>query len=109
MDAKCLLKAKIGKKEILKETIGAQRVYVGRTRDIVCEEKENDENILSTEDVLSTDKDKVSTDRQIEGTDEQIEGTDRQIKGTDEQIEGTDEQRKDSDDHTEEGSATQTT
>ncbi|GJW94795.1 putative ribonuclease H-like domain-containing protein [Tanacetum coccineum] len=31
------------------------------------------------------------------------------IVGTDEQIEGTDEQRKDSDDHTEEGSATQTT
>ncbi|GJX41890.1 hypothetical protein Tco_0256880 [Tanacetum coccineum] len=110
------------------ETENAQDV--GRTRDIVGEEKENDENILSTEDVLSTDKEKVSTDRpivstdgskvstdrqiegtdrQIEGTDRQIEGTDRQIEGTDEQIEGTDEQRKDSDDHTEEGSATQTT
>ncbi|GJS26602.1 putative ribonuclease H-like domain-containing protein [Tanacetum coccineum] len=38
-----------------------------------------------------------------------LRGTDRQIEGTDEQIEGTDEQRKDSDDHTEEGSATQTT
>ncbi|GJX91824.1 hypothetical protein Tco_0345150, partial [Tanacetum coccineum] len=33
----------------------------------------------------------------------------RQIEGTDRQIAGTDEQRKDSDDHTEEGSATQTT
>ncbi|GJR55433.1 hypothetical protein Tco_1405954 [Tanacetum coccineum] len=90
------------------ETENAQDV--GRTRDIVGEEKENDE------DVLSTDKEKVSTDRPIVSTDgskvstvRQIEGTDRQIEGTDEQIEGTDEQRKDSDDHTEEGSATQTT
>ncbi|GJS91134.1 putative ribonuclease H-like domain-containing protein [Tanacetum coccineum] len=60
---------------------------VGRTRDTVGEEKENDENILSTEDVLSTDK----------------ENTDKQIKGTDEQIEGTGEKRKGTDDHTKEG------
>ncbi|GJU68985.1 hypothetical protein Tco_1255244 [Tanacetum coccineum] len=39
------------------ETENAQDV--GRTRDTVGEEKENDENILSTEDVLSTDKEKV--------------------------------------------------
>ncbi|GJZ36484.1 hypothetical protein Tco_0582675 [Tanacetum coccineum] len=45
------------------ETENAQDV--GRTRDIVGEEKENDEIILSTEDVLSTDKEKVSTDRPI--------------------------------------------
>ncbi|GJY76025.1 hypothetical protein Tco_0481141 [Tanacetum coccineum] len=103
------------------ETENAQDV--GRTRDIVGEEKENDENILSTEDVLSTDKEKVSTDRpivstdgskvstdrQIEGTDEQIESTDEQRKGTEEQIESTDEQRKGTEDHTEEGSATQAT
>ncbi|GJR35181.1 hypothetical protein Tco_1210865 [Tanacetum coccineum] len=105
MAAKCLLKAMIDKKELLKETKGAQRVFehmetenaqvVGRTRDIVGEEKEIDENILSTKDVLSTDKEKVSTDRQIEGTDEQIESTDEQRKGTE--------------DHTEEGSATQAT
>ncbi|GKF70596.1 hypothetical protein Tco_0203653, partial [Tanacetum coccineum] len=82
-------------------------------------DKEIDEKILSTEDVLSTDKEKVSTDkpivstngskvsidRQIEGANEQIEGTDEQIKGTEEQIESTDEQRK----GTEEGSATQAT
>ncbi|GKF86532.1 hypothetical protein Tco_0254359 [Tanacetum coccineum] len=43
------------------ETENAQDV--GRTRDIVGEEKEIDENILSTEDVLSTDKEKVSTDK----------------------------------------------
>ncbi|GKC98997.1 hypothetical protein Tco_1169272 [Tanacetum coccineum] len=79
------------------ETENAQDV--GRTREMVDEDKEIDENILSTEDVLSTDKEavstdkeKVSTDRQIEGTDEQNEGTEEQIEGTDEQNEGTEEQ-----------------
>ncbi|GJT10889.1 hypothetical protein Tco_0857931 [Tanacetum coccineum] len=75
------------------ETENAQDV--GRTREIVDEEKELDEDILSTEDVLSTDKEKVYTDRQIEGTDEQIEGTEEQIKSTDGQRKGTE-------DHTEE-------
>ncbi|GJZ17224.1 hypothetical protein Tco_0553347 [Tanacetum coccineum] len=103
------------------ETEDAQDV--GRTRDIVGEEKENDENVLSTEDVLSTDKEKVSTDKEKVSTDKEKVSTDRpivstdgskvstvsQIEGTNEQFEGTDEQRKDSDDHTEEGSATQTT
>ncbi|GKE60979.1 hypothetical protein Tco_1511346, partial [Tanacetum coccineum] len=55
---------------------------VGRKRDIVGEEKEY------VEDVLSTDKEKVSTDKEKVSTDEQSKGTD---------------------DHTEEGSATQTT
>ncbi|GJV41711.1 putative ribonuclease H-like domain-containing protein [Tanacetum coccineum] len=110
------------------ETENAQDV--GRTREMVDEDKEIDENILSTEDVLSTDKEgvstdmekvstdrpivstdgsKVSTDRQIEGTDEQNEGTEEQIEGTEEQIESTDGQRKGTEDHTEEGSATQAT
>ncbi|GJY03592.1 hypothetical protein Tco_0369532 [Tanacetum coccineum] len=96
------------------ETENAQDV--GRTREIVDEEKEIDENILSTEDVLSTDKEKVSTDRPIVSTDgskvstdRQIEGTDEQIKSTKEQIESTDGQRKGTEDHTEEGSATQAT
>ncbi|GJT32268.1 hypothetical protein Tco_0922687 [Tanacetum coccineum] len=96
------------------ETENAQ--VVGRTRDIVGEEKEIDENILSTEDVLSTDKEKVSTDKEKVSTDRPIVSTDgskvstdRQIKGTDEQIESTDEQRKGTEDHTEEGSATQAT
>ncbi|GJX72375.1 hypothetical protein Tco_0309546 [Tanacetum coccineum] len=108
--------------EIPKDTIDHMETEnaqdVGRTRELVGEEKENDENMLSTEDVLSTDKDKFSTDEQIEstdeqrkGTEEQIEGTDKQIestdeqrKGTEEQIESTDEQRKGNDDHSEEGS-----
>ncbi|GJW93023.1 hypothetical protein Tco_0172695 [Tanacetum coccineum] len=68
------------------ETENAQDV--GRTREIVDEEKEIDENILSTEDVLSTDKETVSTDKEkaaypmnkIESTEEQIESTDGQRK-----------------------------
>ncbi|GJX21413.1 hypothetical protein Tco_0224090 [Tanacetum coccineum] len=128
MAAKCFLEAKIVKKEIFKETKGAQRVYtndhmeienaqdVGRTRDRVDEDKEIEENILSTEDVLSTDKEKVSTDKEKVSTDKPIVSTngskvstDRQIKGTDEQIESTDEQRNGTKDHTKEGSATQAT
>ncbi|GJX40143.1 putative ribonuclease H-like domain-containing protein [Tanacetum coccineum] len=96
------------------ETENAQ--VVGRTRDIVGEEKEIDENILSTEDVLSTDKEKVSTDKEKISTDRPIVSTggskvstDRQIKVTDEKIESTDEQRKGTKDYTEEGSATQAT
>ncbi|GJW38534.1 hypothetical protein Tco_0064379 [Tanacetum coccineum] len=77
---------------------------------------ENKRNILSTEDVLSTDKEEVSTDKEKVSTDRpivSIDGskvsTDRQIEGTDEQIESTDEQRKGTEDHTEEGSPTQAT
>ncbi|GKF52021.1 hypothetical protein Tco_0148488, partial [Tanacetum coccineum] len=92
--------------DILEDTLDHMETenvqVVGRTSDIVGEEKEIDENMLSTEDVLSTDKEKVSTDRQIESTDEQR-------KGTEEQIESTNEQRKGTEDHTEEGSATQAT
>ncbi|GKE50514.1 hypothetical protein Tco_1481772 [Tanacetum coccineum] len=75
------------------ETENAQDV--GRTREIVDEEKEIDENILSTKDVLSTDKEKVSTDRPIVSTDGSKVSTDKQRKGTE--------------DHTGEGSATQAT
>ncbi|GJV13452.1 hypothetical protein Tco_1354993 [Tanacetum coccineum] len=84
----------------------------GRTKEMVDEDKEIDERILSTEDVLSTDKEgvstdfekvstdrpivstdgsKVSTDRQIEGTDEQVEGTEEHNEGTEEKNEGTEE------------------
>ncbi|GJS75735.1 hypothetical protein Tco_0725616 [Tanacetum coccineum] len=132
IDEECLLEAKISKKEILKETMGVQRVCIqtreefcqrGVTRDVVDEEKENDEDVLSTKDVLSTaqqkvntDGSKVSTDRPIVSTDgskvstdRQKDSTDEQNEGTDDKIEGTDEQSKGTDDHTEEGSATQTT
>ncbi|GJX98769.1 putative ribonuclease H-like domain-containing protein [Tanacetum coccineum] len=65
------------------------------------EDKEIDENILCTEDVLSTDKEgvstdmeKVSTDRQIVSTDGSKVGTDRQIEGTEVQNEGTQEKNE---------------
>ncbi|GJW69741.1 hypothetical protein Tco_0126658 [Tanacetum coccineum] len=82
---------------------------------MVDEDKEIDENILSTEDVLSTDKEKVSTDmeevstdrpivstdgskvstdRQIEGTNEQVEGTEEYNEGTEEKNEGTEEKNE---------------
>ncbi|GKB08953.1 hypothetical protein Tco_0837265, partial [Tanacetum coccineum] len=104
------------------ETEDAQDV--GRTRDVVDEEKENAEDVLSTaQQKVSTDKEKVSTDRPIvstdgskvstdkqkDSTDEQNEGTDDQNEGTDDQTEGTDDQAKGTDDHTEGGRATQTT
>ncbi|GKA05156.1 hypothetical protein Tco_0684276 [Tanacetum coccineum] len=84
----------------------------GRTREIVDEDKEIEENALSTEEVLSTDKEgvstdfekvstdrpivstdgsKVSTDKQIEGTYEQVEGTEEHNEGTEEKNEGTEE------------------
>ncbi|GJS15621.1 putative ribonuclease H-like domain-containing protein [Tanacetum coccineum] len=92
------------------ETENAQNE--GRTREMVDEDKEIDENILSTEDVLSTDKEgvstdmekvstdipivstdgsKVSTDRQNEGTEEKNEGTEEKNEGTEENFEGTEE------------------
>ncbi|GJU20296.1 hypothetical protein Tco_1153638, partial [Tanacetum coccineum] len=67
----------------------------GRTREMVNEDKEIDERILSIKDVLSTDKEgvstdfeKVSTDRPIVSTDGSKVSTDRQIEGTEEQVEG---------------------
>ncbi|GJU67906.1 putative ribonuclease H-like domain-containing protein [Tanacetum coccineum] len=98
---------------------------------LVDEDKEIEKNVLSTEDVQSTDKEgvsndiekvstdrptvstdgsKVRTDRQNEGIEEHIEakeqGTEEHKKGTEEQSESTDGQRKGT---TEEGNATQAT
>ncbi|GJV37435.1 hypothetical protein Tco_1409912 [Tanacetum coccineum] len=88
----------------------------GRTRDIVDEDKEIEENVLSTEDALSTDKDKVSTDKEKVSTDRPIVSTDgskvstdRHIEGTDEQVGGTEEHIEGTEDQLEEGSATQAT
>ncbi|GKD93964.1 hypothetical protein Tco_1373801, partial [Tanacetum coccineum] len=84
-----------------------------RTREMGDEDKDIDEKMLSTEDVLSTDKEgvstdfekvstdrpivstdgsKVSTDRQIEGTEDQVEGTEDQVESTDGQVKGTEGQ-----------------
>ncbi|GKB12910.1 hypothetical protein Tco_0846833 [Tanacetum coccineum] len=75
------------------ETENAQDV--GRTSDIVGEEKEHDKDVLSTEDVLSTDNGKLSTDKEKVSTDRPIVSTDGSKVSTVRQIE--------------EGSATQTT
>ncbi|GKF86681.1 hypothetical protein Tco_0254508, partial [Tanacetum coccineum] len=83
----------------------------GRTREIVDEDKEIEENVLSTEDVLSTDKEgvstdfeKVSTDRPIVSTDGSKVSTNKHNEGTEEQVESTDGHKK----GTEEEIATQT-
>ncbi|GJU33290.1 hypothetical protein Tco_1176879 [Tanacetum coccineum] len=82
---------------------------VGRSRDVVNEEKENDDAEVSTEDVLSTaqqnvstDKEKVSTDRPKVSTDGSKVSTDKEKDSTDRTYEGTDDQ-------TEGRRATQTT
>ncbi|GKG59300.1 hypothetical protein Tco_0604951, partial [Tanacetum coccineum] len=49
------------------ETENAQDM--GRAREVVDEKNENEENILSTEDILSTDKEKVSTAKENVSTD----------------------------------------
>ncbi|GJZ95842.1 putative ribonuclease H-like domain-containing protein [Tanacetum coccineum] len=68
----------------------------GRTREIVDEDKEIEENVLSTDkEGVSTDIEKVSTDRPIVSTDGSKVSTDKQIEGTDEQVEGTEEQNED--------------
>ncbi|GKD64910.1 putative ribonuclease H-like domain-containing protein [Tanacetum coccineum] len=110
MDEECLIKAKIGRKEILKEKLNAKGILedtldymetedaqdLGRTRDVVDEEKENAKDVLSTaQQKVSTDKEKVGTDRpivSIDGskvsTDKEKDSTDRIDEGTDDQIEG---------------------
>ncbi|GKA61914.1 hypothetical protein Tco_0761433 [Tanacetum coccineum] len=83
------------------ETEDAQDL--GRTRDVVDEEKENAEDVLSTaQQKVSTDKEKVSTDRPIVSTDGSKVSTDKEKDSTDRTDEGTDDQ-------TEGGRATQTT
>ncbi|GKB31400.1 hypothetical protein Tco_0870801 [Tanacetum coccineum] len=122
MDAKCLLEAKISKKEILKNNVH-KRSYTldlygnrecsrcGRTNRYSGKEKENEKKyfLIYSEDVLSTDKEKVSTDKEKVSTDRPIVSTDGSKVSTDRQKDSTDEQSKGTDDHTEEGSATQTT
>ncbi|GJT54883.1 hypothetical protein Tco_0989937 [Tanacetum coccineum] len=77
----------------------------GRTKEMVDEDKEFDEDRLSTEDAVSTDKEKVSTDfekvstdfekvstdKPLVSTDGSKVSTDEQIEGADDQVEGTEE------------------
>ncbi|GKB30295.1 hypothetical protein Tco_0869696, partial [Tanacetum coccineum] len=48
---------------------------MGRTRFMVHEEKEREENEVSTDDALGTDKEKVSTDKEKDSTDRPDKGT----------------------------------
>ncbi|GJS35989.1 hypothetical protein Tco_0534371 [Tanacetum coccineum] len=91
LDEKCIIEVKIGRQEVLKETMDAKGIYmesegaqdVGRTRNVMSEEKETADNVVSTEDavstedVISTDKVKVSTDRSRDSTDKEKDSTDR--------------------------------
>ncbi|GKE16708.1 hypothetical protein Tco_1424285 [Tanacetum coccineum] len=56
---------------------------VGRTRNVVYEEKESDKDAVSTEGVVSTDKEKVSTDRSKVSTNRSKDSTDKEKDGTD--------------------------
>ncbi|GJV83831.1 hypothetical protein Tco_1523729 [Tanacetum coccineum] len=72
----------------------------GRTREMVDEVKDFDEDRLSTEDGVSTVKEGVSTKGTNEGSEEIFESTEEQRAGTednvctDEQMEGTEDQTK---------------
>ncbi|GJU03037.1 ribonuclease H-like domain-containing protein [Tanacetum coccineum] len=86
------------------ETENAQNE--GRTKEMVDEDKEIDERILSTEDILcadkegvSTDMEKVSTDKPIVITDGSKVSTDRQFESTDGQNEGTEENFEGTEEH----------
>ncbi|GJZ44047.1 hypothetical protein Tco_0591302 [Tanacetum coccineum] len=131
MAEKCLIEAKIDKKELLKETKGAQRVlYPNKGGSLLIVESSVFKRSLFDRflnDIV--DHMKNRDDAQMKGvrtrdmwmrqgrlrrnilisTDGSKVSTDRQIEGTEEQIESTDGQTKGTEDHTEEGSATQAT
>ncbi|GKE20835.1 hypothetical protein Tco_1432347, partial [Tanacetum coccineum] len=89
------------------ETGDAQDVR--RTRDVVNEEKENADDEVSTEDVLSTAQQKVSTDKEKVSTDRPIVSTDGSKVSTDKEKDSTDRTDEGTDDQTEGRKATQTT
>ncbi|GJT13653.1 hypothetical protein Tco_0860695 [Tanacetum coccineum] len=72
------------------ETEDAQDM--GRSRDVVNEEKENADAKVSTEDVLSTAQEKVSTDTPKVSTDGSKVSTDKEKDSTERTDEGTDDQ-----------------
>ncbi|GJY67018.1 putative ribonuclease H-like domain-containing protein, partial [Tanacetum coccineum] len=81
----------------------------GRTRDVVNEEKENADDEVSTEDVLSTAQQKVSTDKEKVSTDRPKVSTDGSKVSTDKEKDSTDRTDEGTDDQTEGRRATQTT
>ncbi|GKG27761.1 hypothetical protein Tco_0406088, partial [Tanacetum coccineum] len=85
---------------------------VGRTRNVVYEEKESVEDAVSTKDVVSADKEKVSNDRSKDSIDKEKDSTNKEKDSTDKEKDGTDKE-KDSTDRPDKGtegrSATPTT
>ncbi|GKA25793.1 putative ribonuclease H-like domain-containing protein, partial [Tanacetum coccineum] len=87
---------------------------VGRSRDVVNEEKENDDAEVSTEDILSTAQQKVSTDTPKVSTDGSKVSTDKEKVSTDTPKVSTDgskvntDKEKDSTERTDEGTDDQT-
>ncbi|GJS86558.1 hypothetical protein Tco_0769194 [Tanacetum coccineum] len=55
---------------------------VGRTRNVVYEEKESDEDAVSTDDALGTDKKKFSTNKEKDSTEKEKDSADRPDEGT---------------------------
>ncbi|GJU40376.1 hypothetical protein Tco_1193333 [Tanacetum coccineum] len=96
LDEECLHEAKIGRKEILKDTVDAKGVYtendqdVGKIRNVLYKEKESAEDAVSIEDVVSADKEKVSTDRSKESTDKEKDSTGKEKDSTDKEQDSTD-------------------
>ncbi|GJT87937.1 hypothetical protein Tco_1069654 [Tanacetum coccineum] len=82
---------------------------VGRSRDVVNEEKENVDAEVNTEDVLSTAQKKVSTDNEKVSTDRPKVSTDGSKVSTDKEKDSTDRTDEGTDDQTEGRRATQTT
>ncbi|GJU93161.1 hypothetical protein Tco_1317917 [Tanacetum coccineum] len=82
---------------------------VGRTRDVVNEEKETADDKVSTEDALSTAQQKVSTDKEKVSTDRSKVSTDRSRDSTEKEKDSTDRPDEGTDDQTEGRSATPTT
>ncbi|GKF34567.1 hypothetical protein Tco_0107767, partial [Tanacetum coccineum] len=89
------------------DTENAQEI--GRTTNVVNEEKESAKDVVSTEDVVSTDKEKISTDRSKVSTDRSKVSTDRSRVSTDKEEVSTDSLDEGTDDQTEGRSATPTT
>ncbi|GJX17818.1 hypothetical protein Tco_0218650 [Tanacetum coccineum] len=81
---------------------------VGRTRDVVNEEKEPADDKVSTEDALSTAQQQVSTDKEKVSTDRPNVSTDRPKVGTDKEKDSTVSPDEGTDDQTDERSATPT-
>ncbi|GKE06361.1 hypothetical protein Tco_1398379 [Tanacetum coccineum] len=89
------------------ETEDAQDV--GRTRDVVNEEKENADAEVSIEDILSIAQQKVSTNKEKVSTDRPQVSTDGSKVSTDKEKDSTDKTDEGIDDQTEGRRATQTT